>query len=472
MVTARAAMAQTIHADNDKRGNAMRKAMLIGWLLACAAAPATSQVAALGAPAATPRVVYIHAGQLLADPAKGPRGHSTVIVRDGKVAEVRDGFAAPEGGATLVDLKDRYVLPGLIDMHVHLYSSGYPLQSRLAATTTDRADGFVMAAKNARDTLLVGFTTVRDLGASDARGIRALRDAIARGEFEGPTIVNAGRMISVTAGHGDANGLKEDYAHAERMEADHLCNGADACRRATREQIFTGAEVIKFAASGGVGSNIAGGLEAQMTPEEMKAIVDTAHAFGRKATAHAHGKSGIDAALRAGVDSIEHGSYVDDETIRLFKSTGAYLVPTDHAFESVIRQSRAGERPAAAAAKAEEVSKVVKDSHRRAYAGGVKVAFGTDSGVGPHATNALEFGYMVAEGMSPAQAIRTATVEAATLLGRADRIGRIAPGMDADIIAVAGDPVADVARLNTVDFVMRRGTVHKLGGRHQLFPAE
>jgi imidazolonepropionase-like amidohydrolase len=209
-----------------------------------------------------------------------------------------------------------------------------------------------------------------------------------------------------------------------------------------------------------------------MTLEEMKAIVDTAHSFGRKATAHAHGKSGIDLALKAGVDSIEHGSYIDDGTIRLFKETGAYLVPTMHAFESVIRQGRSGERPAASAAKAEEVAKVVKQSHRRAFAGDVKVAFGTDSGVGPHATNALEFKLMTDVGMAPAQTIRAATVDAATLLGRADRIGRIAPGMDADLIAVEGDPVADVTRLQNVNFVMRRGTIHKIGGARQVFPAE
>ncbi len=449
--------------------------MMKTWVLGAALMVATSALAQTGAPVPAPvaeKVTYIHAGQLLADPSKGPRGNSTIIVRGGKVAEVRDGFVAPEGGAALVDLKDRYVLPGLIDMHVHFYSSGYPLKSRLEASGVDKEDAFVAAAGRAKATLLTGFTTVRDLGAPEPRGIRALRDAIAKGELEGPTIVNAGRMISVTAGHGDANGLKEDYAHAERMEATHLCNGADDCRRATREQIFTGAEVIKFAASGGVGSNIAGGLEAQLTPEEMKAIVDTAHSFGRKATAHAHGKSGIDTALRAGVDSIEHGSYIDDETIRLFKDKGAYLVPTMHAFESVIRQARAGERPPASAAKAEEVAKVVKDSHRRAFAQGVKVAFGTDSGVGPHATNALEFGYMTAVGMPAAQAIRSATVDAAALLGRENRIGRIAPGMDADIIAVAGDPVADVARLNAVDFVMQRGAVRKMGGKVALFPVE
>lgn len=455
---------------HKNKGTAM-KTILLAAALAGATALA-AQTPSAPPPAAKPAVVtYIHAGRLLAVPGEPARGQSTIIVRDGRIAEVRDGLAQPEAGATLVDLSNETVLPGLIDMHVHFYSSGYPLQDRLVDQNEDLEDQFAGAVKNARLTLEAGVTTVRDLG-GEPRGVRALRDAIARGDIAGPTVVNAGRMISVTAGHGDANGLRRDIAHGQRQDATHLCNGPDDCRRATREQIFTGAEVIKFAASGGVGSNIAGGLEAQMTLEEMKAIVDTAHAFGRKATAHAHGKSGIDTALRAGVDSIEHGSYLDAETLALFKQKGAYLVPTEHAFESVIRQARTGERPPASAAKAEEVSKVVKESHRRAYASGVAIAMGTDSGVGPHGTNALEFGYMVANGMAPARAIRTATVDAAALLGRADRIGRIAPGMDADIIAVPGDPVADVGQLSHVDFVMRRGVVHKLGGKRQSFPAQ
>jgi imidazolonepropionase-like amidohydrolase len=439
-------------------------------MLGGAAAASAQSTAPVTRPAPV-KTRYIHAGALLAEPGGRARGASTIIVRGEKIVEIRDGHVAPEGGAELVDLGSRTVLPGLIDMHVHFYSSGYPLQARLQGPTLDLEDRFAQAAVHARQTLEAGFTTVRDLG-GEPRGVRALRDAIARGDLAGPTIVNAGEMISVTAGHGDANGLRRDYAAAERADSSALCNGADDCRRATRDQIFMGAEVIKFAASGGVGSNIAGGLEAQMTLEEMKAIVDTAHSFGRKATAHAHGKSGIDLALRAGVDSIEHGSFIDDETARLFKQRGAYLVPTIHAFESVIRQGRAGERPAASAAKAEEVAKVVKESHRRAVAAGVKVAFGTDSGVGPHGTNALEFGWMRELGMAPAATVRAATVDAAALLGQSNRIGRIAPGMDADIIAVTGDPMADVTRLQQVDFVMRRGVIHKSGGARQVFPAE
>lgn len=436
---------------------------------AAMAGVAIAQPAAPTAAAST--VTYIQAGAVLDRPGERPRGATTIIVRDGKIVELRDGFVAPEGGARLVDLRDHFVLPGLIDMHVHFYSTGEPLKARLAASGRDLEDGFVDATLAARRTLEAGFTTVRDLG-GEPRGIRALRDAVARGDMVGPTIVNAGEMLSVTAGHGDANGLKREYAEAERHASTAICNGADDCRRATRDQIFMGAEVIKFAASGGVGSNIAGGLAQQMTDEEMRAIVETAHAFGRKATAHAHGKNGIDAALRAGVDSIEHGSFIDDETVALFKKTGAYLVPTMLAFESVIRQGRAGERPPASVAKAEEVATVVKQSHARAVKGGVKIAFGTDSGVGIHGINAQEFALMTQVGITPAMAIRAATVDAATLLGRADRIGSLAPGKDADIVAVVGSPLDDVRRLEHVDFVMRRGVVHKLGDQRQAFPPQ
>lgn len=455
------------------------KSALGAWLLAGVALaqpalvqPAAAQTnggqAAAGQAAAAP-VRYIQAGAVLAEPGRITRGPTTIIVRGGTIAELRDGFVAPEPGAELIDLRTRHVLPGLIDMHVHFYSTGEPLRARLDYAIKDNEDGFVDALVAARKTLAAGFTTVRDLG-GQPRGIRALRDAIARGDIEGPTIVNAGEMISVTAGHGDANGLKAEFAEAERHGSTALCNGADDCRRATRDQIFQGAEVIKFAASGGVGSNIAGGLGKQMTDEEMKAIIDTAHAFGRKATAHAHGKEGIDAALRAGVDSIEHGSFIDDETIALFRKTGAYLVPTMLAFESVLRQGRAGERPAASVAKAEEVAKVVKQSHARAARAGVRIAFGTDSGVGVHGINGEEFALMTAVGITPVDAIRAATVEAAALLGRADRIGSIAPGKDADLIAVEGNPLDDVRRLEKVEFVMRRGVVHKLGGARQTFP--
>lgn len=404
---------------------------------------------------------YIQAGTLLDRPGQPPRGNSTVIVRDGRIVEVRDGFVTPEAGATLVDLRDAFVLPGLIDMHVHLWGiGGDPLRARLEAMTRDRFDDEMTAVANARTTLNAGFTSVRDLG-GDPRGIRALRDAIDTGAVDGPTITNAGEMISVTGGHGDGgNGLAEVYADGVHARQVNICDGPDDCRRAVRAQVALGARVIKFAATGGVLSNVSGGLGRAMTPDEMRAIVETAHALGRKVAAHSHAAEGTKAALEAGVDSIEHGTFLDDETIRLFKTKGAYLVPTEIAPVAALAQARGGALPPATIAKAEAAAAAMAANHKRAYAAGVKVAFGTDTGVSKHGDNATEFALMVRNGLTPAQAIAAATVAAADLIGR-DDIGTLAPGKTADLIAVAGSPLQDVTRLEHVAFVMHRGRVVK-----------
>ncbi len=437
-----------------------------------AVASASAQTAPPPAPAPSPVTTYIHAGKLLDRPGQPPRDKATVIIRDGKVVEVRDGFAAPAAGATLIDLKDRFVLPGMIDMHVHLWGiAGEPLKARLGELTRDRFDDMVEAQKNARADLLAGFTTVRDLG-GDPRGIRALRDAIAAGEIEGPTIINAGQMVSVTGGHGDGgNGLAEEFADAVHAHQINTCDGPDDCRRAVRAQIGLGAQLIKFAATGGVLSNVAGGLGRQMTPEEMKAIIDTAHSFGRKVAAHSHAAEGTKAALAAGVDTIDHGSFLDDEAVALFKTKNAWLVPTMIAPVAALAQARAGQLPPTTIPKAEAAGAAMLASHKRAIAAGVKIAFGTDTGVSKHGENAREFALMVGAGMTPAGAIRAATIDAAEALGRKDQIGSLEPGKAADIIAVAGDPLADVTRLESVDFVMRGGATVKLGGKHQAFPA-
>ena len=423
------------------------------------AAPAAAQMAA-PAPAAA-KITYIHAGQLLDRPGQPPRGNSTIVVRDGKVAEIRDGFVPPEAGAALIDLRDRFVLPGLIDLHVHLLGiGGDPMRARLTALNTEQADDVLYGAGNARATLLAGFTTVRDLGA-DPRGIRALRDAVDRGDVDGPTIVNAGAPISVTGGHGDPlNGLAEPFAHAVAETVENTCDGPADCVRATRRQIGLGAQVVKITATGGVLSNVSGGLGRAFTPEEMKAIVDTAHGLGRKVAAHSHAAEGTRAALIAGVDTIEHGSFLDDETIALFRKTGAYLVPTEIAPVAALAQARAGALPPATIPKAEAAAAAMQESHRKAYKAGVKFAFGTDSGVSKHGRNGQEFALLVDKvGMPPAEAIRIATVVAADVLGKGDTIGKIAPGKAADIIAVAGSPIEDVRRLEKVDFVMHRGVV-------------
>ena len=445
---------------------AISKAFLLASATVAASAAAQTTPPPAPATVSAPKVVYIQAGAVLDRPGTPPRGNTTIVVRDGKIAEVRDGFATPAAGATVIDLRDRFVLPGLIDMHVHLWGiGGDPLAARLGEATRDSADDLMTAVENARVTLAAGFTTVRDLG-GDPRGIRALRDAIDRGAIDGPGIVNAGTMISVTGGHGDGgNGLNETFADAVHAHETNLCDGPDDCRRAVRNQVALGARVIKFAATGGVLSNVSGGLGRAMTPEEMKAIIDTAHALGRKVAAHSHAAEGSKAALAAGVDSIEHGSFLDDEAIALFKRTGAYLVPTEIAPVAALAQARAGALPPATIPKAEAAAAAMVQSHRKAYRAGVKFAFGTDTGVSKHGENAKEFALLVNQvGMTPAEAIRTATVAAADLLGQSDQLGTIEVGKTADIIAVAGSPLDDVRRLETVDFVMHRGVVDKLAG--------
>lgn len=431
---------------------------IAGALALMVAMPAAGQTAApVPAAAKVAPATYIFAGQLLARPGTPPRGASTIVVRDGRIVSVQDGFATPERGARVIDLKDRFLLPGLIDLHVHLWGiGGDPVRARMEAMERDQADDLMQAVVNARATLAAGFTTVRDLG-GDPRGIRALRDAIDAGDVPGPTIVNAGEMISITGGHGDAaNGLAEPWADAVHAHQVNTCDGPDDCRRAVRAQIGLGAKVIKIAATGGVLSNVSGGLGRAMTPEEMRAIVETAHGFGRKVAAHSHAAEGTRAALEAGVDTIEHGSFLDDDTIRLFKEKGAWLVPTEIAPLAALAQARAGALPPASIPKAEAAAAAMRDSHRRALRAGVKFAFGTDTGVSKHGDNATEFVELVKTGMTPAQAIVSATVSAAEVLGR-DDLGAIEPGRQADVIAVTGSPLEDVSRLQHVAFVMHRG---------------
>lgn len=406
-------------------------------------------------------VTAIHAGTLFAEPGKAPLKNTTIVVRGGKVEAVQPGFVEVPG-AKIVDLRNATVLPGLIDMHVHLIGLDDRFQARLQRVNREDADDAFSGLVNARKTLMAGFTTVRDLG-GEPRLIIPLRNAIASGEFAGPTIVSAGRMVSVSGGHGDArNGLNRDVATTVRTN--NLCNGAEDCRRAVREQISAGADAIKFAATGGVLSNVAGGLNQQMMEDEMRAIVQTAHSFGRKVAAHAHGVDGINAALRAGVDSIEHGTFTNEETFRLYKQAGAYYVPTLLAPAAALADGRRGALTAAQYEKAQLAAGNAQKSLARAVREGVKIAFGTDTGVSKHGDNAQEFALMVEAGMSPEAAIRAATVGAADLLGQSDRIGTIETGKDADIIAVDGDPLTNVRLLENVGFVMKQGRVYKLGG--------
>ena len=437
-------------------------------LALASAAPVVAQPAVV-APAAEP-VTVIHAGTLIAEAGKAPRRNASVIVRGRVIAEVRDGFVDVPG-ARVVDLRGATVLPGMIDSHVHLSGLDDRLQARLQASGRDNEDEAFTAILNARKTLLAGFTTVRDLG-GDPRLVLSLRDMINAGQFSGPTILSAAKMVSVSGGHGDGrNGANRGLASLVDQPG-NTCNGADDCRRATREQVSAGADVIKFAATGGVLSNVPGGLNQQMMDDEMRAVVVTARTFGRKVAAHAHGVEGVNAALRAGVDSIEHGTFTNEESFRLYKQTGAYYVPTLLAPAAALADGQRGALTTAQFDKARAAAGNAEKSFAEAIRRGVKIAFGTDTGVSPHGRNAEEFALMVRNGMSPTLAIRSATVDAAELLGVSARAGTIAPGKDADIIAVDGDPTQNVRLLELVGFVMKSGRVHKLGGQRQLTTAD
>lgn len=431
-------------------------------LAACAAL--SLGAAAYAQPAETVRA--IQAGTLIAVAGQAPIKNATIIIRGSKIAEVRPGFVDVPG-AEVIDLRTATVMPGLIDSHVHFGGLDDRLKARLEAPFRDHEDEAYTALLNARRTLLAGFTTVRDLG-GDPRTILTLRDVIDEGEFAGPTIVAAGEMISVSGGHGDVNGLNRDLTGTYEPQTINICNGADDCRRAVREQISLGADVIKFAATGGVLSNVPGGLNQQMMDDEMKAVVQTARSFGRKVAAHAHGVDGINAALRAGVDSIEHGTFTNDETFRLYRQTGAYYVPTLLAPSAALADGKRGALTPAQYAKAQQAAGNAEKSLARAVREGVNIAFGTDSGVSKHGDNAQEFALMVKAGMLPMAAIKAATVDAATLLGKAGTIGTIEAGKDADIVAVDGDPIANIRVLESMDFVMKHGRVHKLAGKRVL----
>ncbi len=423
------------------------KKLMFAAAIAALAGGATAQ------PAPANETVYVQAGRLLADPASGKvETNKTIVIVGGRVSEIRDGFV---GEGRVVDLRDRFVLPGLIDSHVHLTSEQGP-NSRLQEVTETTAQQAMDGAGFARKTLLAGFTTVADLGA-DNEAVFALRDATAAGKVDGPRIVASGSAITVHGGHADIHGFRPDVM--EPLRSPSVCSGADDCRRAVREQVRLGANVIKITATGGVLSNTAAGLGQQFSDEELAAIVDAAHRMGRKVTAHAHGADGINSFLKAGGDSIEHGTYLDQESIRLFKARGAYLVPTLMAGDFVAREAS---KPTtfftpAQAAKAREAGPKMLDMARRAHQAGVKIAFGTDTGVSAHGDNAGEFALLVKAGMTPIEAIRSATVVAAEHLQLSDQIGSLVPGKQADLIAVSGDPTRDVDTLRQVSFVMKGG---------------
>ena len=426
-----------------------------------AATPLALLLAAMPLAAQDGVVTVIHAGQLLDQPGAKPRGPSTIVIRDGRVSEILAGHQSGPAGATLIDLKDKFVLPGLIDSHVHLDSDAGGNAALVEAVTDSPARAAYRAAGNAKKTLMAGFTTVRNLGDGSGATL-ALRDAVAAGELPGPRIIDAGRSISTTSGHMDATLSVSEDLHGS-IGQENLCDGVESCRQAVRKQIRRGVDVIKIATTGGVNSRIGAGLGRQLFDDELKALVDTAHLYGKKMAVHAHGTDGVNAALAAGVDSIEHGTMLDDASLKLFKSSGAYYVPTLSTVNGYLERLAANPNayPPDVLAKVKWRIGITGKSLQQAYPAGVKIAFGTDAGVSKHGRNADEFELMVKHGMPASEAIRAATINAATLLGVDKEVGSLEPGKAADVIAVSGDPTADVTVLKTVSFVMKGGQVFK-----------
>jgi imidazolonepropionase-like amidohydrolase len=415
--------------------------------------------------AASAKDMVIHAGRLIDGVSKTPREKVSILIRDDRIVSVEPGFTAP-AGAEIIDLSNATVLPGLIDCHDHITASfhqGDPIRN--AVTRTD-FDDEIDAVNNARAELLAGFTTIRDVGASTPV-IIALKKAVNDGETPGPRMWVSGAPISPTGGHGDpANGLDPEFSHPHWD--DSIVDSPEAARRVVRKLRREGADLIKILPSGGVMS-IGDDPKLQlMADDEIKAVIDTAHALGMKVAAHAHGEEAINHATELGVDSIEHGSYADAKSYALMKAHGTYLVPTMLVGARVYEHAR--DHPEdlnpSTAAKALVIGPLLKKNLHDAYAAGVKIAFGTDTfGMSAHGENAQEFAIMVSAGMPPMEAIKAATTSAADLIGDPQDIGSVQSGRYADIVAVSGDPLQNITTLEHVQFVMKGGVVYKADGK-------
>jgi imidazolonepropionase-like amidohydrolase len=403
----------------------------------------------------------IHAGNVLVTPGEEPLKKRTIVIRDNLIERIEKGYVPAtdiDKDAKLIDLKDQFVLPGLMDMHVHLLGelSATSRTDALYVTTSMQA---LTGAHFANKTLMAGFTTVRDLG-GNPEAIYALRSAVNKGLIPGPRIFAAGSALAATGGHGDVDGVKPELLKLWTPET--ICDGPYECRKSARNAIKMGADWIKITATGGVLSDTATGTDQQMTDDELTEIVRTAHGLGIKVAAHAHGTNGVIAALKAGVDSIDHGTFSDAQAMKLFNQSGAYLVPTLSPGVKVPAMMQGNPFfTDAIKTKAYAASAAAKQTFINAYKAGVKIAFGTDSSVTPHGENADEFIMMVDAGMSPADAIRSATITSAELLGVQDKLGTLNNGKFADIIAVSHNPLKDISALKKVNFVMKEGKVMK-----------
>ena len=406
----------------------------------------------VAAPAAAQQQAIL-AGSVLTDADSEPSGPAVILVNDGRIVSITPGSAAP-AGAEVIDLSGKTVLPGLIDLHVHL--TGDPGGDFWKEAVEPDEWGVVVGAKNALATARAGFTTVRDAG-SGQHSAFSLRRGTEEGLIPGPRIVAAGPALSIVGGHADANGFRPEIN--EILDSGYNCTGAVECAEKVRLASQNGADVIKITATGGVLSQQGRGLDAHFTPEEMKSIADTAHSLGLKVMAHAHGARGIEQAARAGIDTIEHGTFLDEAAARAMRENGTVLVPTLMAFKGVSERLGKGIYTPVVEQKIRETSETAQVFMGKALRWNVPIAFGTDAGVFGHGRNAGEFALMVGQGMTPRQALASATTHAARVLDMEDRIGRIAPGYSADLIAVDGNPLADVTVLENVGFTMVRGRV-------------
>lgn len=407
---------------------------------------------------------WVRCGDSVAVAEGALTGPVTLVVVDDRIERVLDGHPDAQAEAGIVDLSGLTCLPGLMDMHTHITSQSSP-SSYSRAFTRNAADVALEGTVYARRTLEAGFTTVRDLGDSFNASI-ALRNAIDAGHVVGPRIFTSGKALATTGGHADpTNGWRADLMGAPTPR-EGVLNGVAEAREAVRQRYKDGADLIKITITGGVLSVAKSGIAPQFRPDEVQAVIETADDYGMHVAAHAHGKEGMIRAINAGITTIEHGTMMDDEVIALMKERGTWYVPTISAGKFVAARAEIdGYFPTLVRPKARTIGPMIQETFERAWKAGVKIAFGTDSGVSPHGDNADEFVFMVETGMPPAEAIRSATVNAAELLGVSDRAGRLAPGHWADVIAVDGNPLADVSTLGEVAFVMKAGQVHKTPSR-------
>ncbi|MGB5663037.1 amidohydrolase family protein [Eudoraea sp.] len=401
---------------------------------------------------------YLHCGNLMDVQTGNVLSQKTIVISENKIIEIHNGYVSGATEDKIVDLKDKYVLPGFIDMHVHIESESSP-KTYINRFTLNDADVAFQSSVYAKKTLMAGFTTVRDLGGT---GVNiALRNAINKGLIEGPRIYTAGKSIATTGGHADPTNGRRKELMGDPGPRDGVINSPEDGKKAVRQRYKEGSDVIKITATGGVLSVAKNGKNPQFTIEEIKAITEIANDYGMLTAAHAHGDEGMQRAIKGGIKTIEHGSYMSEQTMQLMKEYNAYLVPTITAGKQVVEKAKIpGFFPAVVAQKALEIGPLIQNTFAKAYKTGVPIAFGTDAGVFPHGLNAKEFGYMVEAGMPVVEALQSATITNAELLGMGDELGQLKAGFYADIIAVEENPVKNVQTLEKVVFVMKEGVVY------------